>query len=661
MTKLIRTVPPLPATERGQFTRFSFDAAGDRVLYCNGNNIIWRHLAPLVEGKETPEDVFCYQCPHKTTCVSMSPNGQWVASGDVRGALKVWGAKGDHILKGEYPLMGGELKDVSWSGDSTRIVACGNGNETKAVAMIWDTGSKTGVVTGHTKMVNSIAFRSQRPFRIMTGSEDMQVMFHEGPPFKFSKSDSCHTNFVNWVGFSPDGEWGASAGSDSKLVLFGAKDGDLVKEFEKPKGITGTLWSAAWAPDSNRIVTAGGDKKIRIWDRESGKQAGEALVGAGALHDMQVGVCWTKENTVVSLCLDGRLLVWEVAADGSLSIVASIEGTQGALTALGHDDKTGTLVAGSSAGNLAIYPAGKPAKKVEIGKTVQHIICHSGAAAGPAEAWVIALDNCVRRVGLDNGEIIGTAVDIKETATGAGWLDETESKLLVASSKGSVHCVSDKSVEWSKAGLTKRAPTAFGIHPGSKAAFGIDKPDTMVNGVPSQQFDIQLFGIAGANSPDGIKEEAVLEGHNFEIACLRFSPNGEFLASSDAGKVIKIWCLKDVDLAKAGGGGYSAGAPPVAIAQMSFEYNAHNARVSTLAWLPDGRTLVSGSLDQNIMVYDIDVEGRKVKLKEALKKELKSTSCFAAHRGGVTAIAVTGDSGFASVGADGFLSLHSFA
>ena len=31
------------------------------------------------------------------------------------------------------------------------LVACGDGKEVRAVAMIWDTGSKTGEVTGHTK------------------------------------------------------------------------------------------------------------------------------------------------------------------------------------------------------------------------------------------------------------------------------------------------------------------------------------------------------------------------------------------------------------------------------------------------------------------------------------------------------------------------------
>lgn len=62
-----------------------------------------------------------------------------------------------------------------------------------------------------------------------------------------------------------------------------------MKEFEKPAGLTGSFWSVVWSPDSARVATAGGDKKVRIWDRESGAQVAEGLVGSG-LQDMQVGL-----------------------------------------------------------------------------------------------------------------------------------------------------------------------------------------------------------------------------------------------------------------------------------------------------------------------------------------------------------------------------------
>ena len=76
------------------------------------------------------------------------------------GAVRLWGAKGDHVQKNEYRLWDGAVKDVGWSDDSGRLVACGDGKEVRAAAMIWDTGSKTGEVGGHTKQVGPWHFPS---------------------------------------------------------------------------------------------------------------------------------------------------------------------------------------------------------------------------------------------------------------------------------------------------------------------------------------------------------------------------------------------------------------------------------------------------------------------------------------------------------------------
>jgi len=79
---------------------------------------------------------------------------------------------------------------------------------------MYDTGNTVGNLSGHTKVVLSIDIRPKRPFRLITSSEDMGVHFHEGPPFKFKSAIKTHTNFVNCIRFSPDGERFASVGSD---------------------------------------------------------------------------------------------------------------------------------------------------------------------------------------------------------------------------------------------------------------------------------------------------------------------------------------------------------------------------------------------------------------------------------------------------------------
>jgi WD40 repeat protein len=624
----VRSIPPLPSTERGAFCQIVADAPGERVIYCNGSNVIWRSLAAIKENTEKPEDVFCWRGhAKKTTCAAMSPNSQWMVSGDVGGAIRVWGAKGEHILKNEYKLWDGTVKDVAWSGDSTRIVAAGDGKEVRATAIIWDTGSKTGEVAGHSKQVNSISFRSQRPFRVATGSEDFAVAFYQGPPFKFTKSHTAHSNFVNSVRYSPNGDWVISAGADSKLCLYEGKDGELVKEFAKPEGISGSIWAAEWSPDSARVVTAGGDRKIRVWDREAGAQVSEQLVGTGSLDDMQVGVAWSGEGRVLSVCLDGRLLQWDVAADGALSLATTVDGTQGPLSCLAFDAQTGAFVQGSSDGSVAVTKPNLPPLRAKAGKSVQHVVTHS-AGRQDLEARVMALDNCVRRLSLETCAFVGEPVEVKESIAGAGWLDVEETKLLIATAKCNIHCVGTGSIEWSKAGALPRVPTAVATLPGSRVAVALEKPEGTVSGVQSSEYNISLYAASGT-SAEGLTEQATLKGHLGEVTTIRFASSGKLMASGDASNKVVVWNL-EAD-------------PPVLMHTLGL----HTARVTCLDWLANGQ-LVTGSLDRHLVVWDAEAGAKKLKLEEV-------------HKGGVTALAAATDGSFGSVGYDGFLEVNILA
>ena len=50
---------------------------------------------------------------------------------------------------------------------------------------LWDSGSSVGELAGHSKSINSVDLKPSRPYRLISGSDDMTVAFSEGPPFKF--------------------------------------------------------------------------------------------------------------------------------------------------------------------------------------------------------------------------------------------------------------------------------------------------------------------------------------------------------------------------------------------------------------------------------------------------------------------------------------------
>lgn len=49
---------------------------------------------------------------------------------DITGKLRIWDTVNkEHILKYEYQVLGGTIKDISWDSESKRIAVCGDGRE----------------------------------------------------------------------------------------------------------------------------------------------------------------------------------------------------------------------------------------------------------------------------------------------------------------------------------------------------------------------------------------------------------------------------------------------------------------------------------------------------------------------------------------------------
>ncbi|KAJ1678243.1 WD repeat-containing protein 1, partial [Spiromyces aspiralis] len=289
---------------RGYSTRISASPKFDGLFaYPNGKNIIDESKTFEYTGHS-----------HQTTVTRISPSGYYGASGDKSGTVHIWDTtKPEHETVHQYKLLGGAVKDLDWDADSKRLIVVGEGaGGSNAAVIMFDSGNTVGHITGHAKAINACSFRSKRPYRAVTGGEDMKAVLHEGPPFKFCNStDGDHTGFVNDVRFSPNGEWFVTVSADRRIFMYEAKSGSRVREISgsdaESNGHRGAINAVSWSPGSKLIATSSSDGTVKIWDVESGrlvrtinlsKPTVSLSSGSNAVEQQQVGNCWVNEKSI---------------------------------------------------------------------------------------------------------------------------------------------------------------------------------------------------------------------------------------------------------------------------------------------------------------------------------------------------------------------------
>jgi WD40 repeat protein len=144
----------------------------------------------------------------------------------------VWSCKtDDKKSKLEVQALSGPVEDVAWDGESKKVAVAGDGGGSFHVKVLtYDTGNSVSECVGLTKKATTLDYRPCRPFRVVAGGEDMKCVLYAGPPFKRECDDASHSNYINCVRYSPDGNSVVSVGSDKKLVLYDGKTMAKTKE-----------------------------------------------------------------------------------------------------------------------------------------------------------------------------------------------------------------------------------------------------------------------------------------------------------------------------------------------------------------------------------------------------------------------------------------------
>jgi WD40 repeat protein/serine/threonine protein kinase len=366
---------------RGAITSVVFSPDGQQILTVSGDSTakLWdatRDHGPLVlHGGNTRLTGI--------SSVAFSPEGQRIVAGGV-GQAEVWDAASGREL---LTLHGHSnvISSVTFSPDGERILTGGWDNTAK----LWDAASGRELLSldlkGHNIQSRSVAF-SPDGQRIVTGCGDMTAKVWDAASgrelLRFSESVFC-------VAFSPDGKRIATGGVDNKARLFEAASGRELRTFPTAPSPIGVLWaiahgrrpsmqtghkgwifSVAFSPDGQRLVTGSSDSTGKVWDAASGRE----LLTLEGHNDTVWSVAFSPDGRrIVTGSADRTAKVWEAASGREL---LTIKGHNSAVTSVAFSPDGQRILTGSADGTARVWEAARKEQaahwQAEEAAAVQH-------------------------------------------------------------------------------------------------------------------------------------------------------------------------------------------------------------------------------------------------------------------------------------------------
>jgi RNA polymerase sigma factor (sigma-70 family) len=408
---------------------------------------------------------------------------------------------------------------------------------------LWDvaTGKEQFTWPGHTDDVIQAAFTADSK-RLLTAGKDLTLRWWDLAAAK--ELGKIAFGKRAWtLAVAPDGERAAAVcGGESTLRRFDLKAG---RELPLPDGHTNRIEQLAFLPDGSRLLTAGLDGTVRVWD----------------LASKRTVQTWTPEQMSLNwlaVSSDGKLAATAGYNDGIIRIYDLTRGKElrfltppfQIVGGIAFAPKSSTLAAGGTIGGDSIH-----LWSAESGKLIKKLAGHSH---GTGSVWftsdgqrlISTVSDRALAMGLVQGQTAEATPHIWDLATGRAILLNAESaRVVVPAPNGySVAVIrqSQRTLECCLLELASGQKRLTLIAEGYTMGPLVFSPDGRLLATPR-------FYLPGQSS----RQPGVLlwdmgtgkERHRFDagdIWSFAFSPNGKTFATGGIDGTVLLWDMSKV-------------------------------------------------------------------------------------------------------------------
>jgi WD40 repeat protein len=577
--------------------------------------------------------------------VDVSRDGRWIATASFDGTARLW-PNSDALGDGGPPIVlehADTVISASFDRQAKRLVTASRDGMVK-VWQLPEPATNIGPATMPEPIVladhGDVVWSAQFSFdgsKVVTAGRDGGVRVWSLDDSKNPKllgSDRQH-GMAWWAEFSPDGKWVLAAHASGTALVWS------LAAPERPAmqlvGHSGSIGDAHFAPTMNVIATASADGTARLF-RFDPNHRGPVEAHAILDHDGEViRVLFTADGMrMVTSSRDMTAKVWTLDDLGDLAGPARVFEAEhdtgvvwsadfspdGTLLALGLGD--GTVQVNPLRGGPSLLLAGHTSDAFRVRFTPDGRSLVSGSNDGTARVWTTDFH---------------TAARVLEGTGGRNTALEQRGRLLVsATNEGSVQIwpVADAGL----GPIVGEDPVVLGGHTG-RPVIALDRFPRLLATANTVDPQVRLWPITGTWILDRERPRTTLATEGVGVRALALDGEGELLAGLLMDGTLVLWRLGDsppelVRLHEYGGTSVEPNvlafspdgrtlasivepyalalwdrsvllsASPSELPKPTLSFEGHDARVQGLSFSPDGRRVVSTSLDQTARVSNLD-------------------------------------------------------
>jgi WD40 repeat protein len=386
----------------------------------------------------------------------------------------------------------------------------------------------------------------------------------------------AHEKTVYSATFAPDGLRLVTASEDNTARLWDAENGDGLAVLDEHKG---SVRVAAFSPDGRDLITASTDHTARLWEVETGKRSFVLE------HDAAVrSATFSPDGGRVVTASDNTARIWDVRTGKQITI---LQGHGGIVWSAAFSPDGRRVVTASDDATARLWDTG-------TGELVRVLEGHTksvrGATFSPDGKRIVTAgtDNTARVWDAETGKTIAVLGHIRSVWSAAFSPDGR--RVVTASDDNTARI-------WNVLTGQNTAVLEHG-GPVKSATFS---PDGLRVVTASDDTMVRIW------DTDRGERATVLGGHSAPVRSVEFSRDGARILTASSDDTARLWSAR-IETGK-----------PIAILR------GHNGPVQSIAFSPDGRRVITASADSTVRLWDSGT-GKLVRVLEGHTKSVRSAA-----------------------------------